>query len=457
MLARRPTRLGFAARRSLALPAFVVAAVATLHPAARAQFGGFGVRSVGGIAIDAEGIVQNVEPRALETLAEERRDALAGQSLPAAATELRKVSLAQVIAAVGRATAAGGPVAADVALLGGLERITHVFVDPEAHDIVLAGPGGAPTVDAAGTLVAAQSGRPLLHLEDLVTALRAIDGARQGGMTCSIDPTPEGIARVKRFLAANRSIGSRPDAVLRGMEEAIGLQKISVDGIPADSRFARVLVAADYRLKRIGMGLEASGIDALPSYLALIPPGRNAAAIPRFWLEADYDPIAHDPDKLAWRIAGRRMKCLTQSRALAAEGERAGAADPIADRWCQAMTVHYDAVAAKHPIFSELVGCVDLAVVAALIQGQQLAARAGLDLGPLLDAEKLPLPAYEVASSVPTVANGVKKGSAWVVSASGGVLLQPWEFATNLVSRSDVAPIRAGALDSRPADGWWWD
>ena len=58
---------------------------------------------------------------------------------------------------------------------------------------------------------------------------------------------------------------------------------------------------------------------------------------------------------------------------------------------------------------------------------------------------------------MPTVANGVKKGSAWVVSASGGVLLQPWEFATNLVSRSDVAPIRAGALDSRPADGWWWD
>ena len=30
---------------------------------------------------------------------------------------------------------------------------------------------------------------PLLLLEDLIVALRAIDGARMGGMRCSIDPT----------------------------------------------------------------------------------------------------------------------------------------------------------------------------------------------------------------------------------------------------------------------------
>jgi hypothetical protein len=214
-----------AVARSLALPVVAAAAMTLFATAAAvAQFGGgaggfFG--GVGGISIDAAGIVRNVDGAALEALAETRRAALANNRLPAAAGELRKVSLARVVAAV-REAAAGKPLPADVALLGGLERITHVFVDPERHDIVLAGPADAAVVGPVGTIVAATSRRPLLQLEDLITALRAIDGARQGGMRCSIDPTPEGIARVQRFLAERRTIGPDPQAVFRGMEEALG-------------------------------------------------------------------------------------------------------------------------------------------------------------------------------------------------------------------------------------------
>jgi hypothetical protein len=463
MNARRPIRQATVSTTFRRLAAAVGVAAALAGAPASAQFGGGGLgfgRSVGGIAIDAEGIVTNVDPRATEALAAERKAALAKESLPAAAGELRKVSLARIVAAVGEAAAAGKQVPTDVAFLGGLERVTHVFVDPEAHDIVLAGPGGVPTVDAAGNVVAAGSGRPLLCLEDLITALRSIDAARRGGMTCSIDPTPDGLARVQKFLAAQKVMGPNRDAVFRGMEEALGPQRITVGGVPGDSRFARVLVAADYRLKRIGMGLEASGVKDLPSYLAMVPAGGRASTLPRFWLEADYDPIAHDPDGLAWRIGGRRMKCLTESDIVGREGVQRGkgAADPVAERWCKAMTEHYDAVAKAHPVFVELVGCVDIAVVAALIQGKELAARAGIDLGPLLDADKLPLPAYDVPASVPTVASGLKKGTTWVISASGGVLIQPWQFASNVVAADDVAPSRAAALASRPAaGGWWWD
>ena len=464
MNACRPPRqtVGVPGARWIQAAACVAAALAGAP--AIAQFGGGGMGfnrgGVGGIAIDAEGIVSNLQPGAIEALAAERRAALAKKSLPAAAGELRKVSLARIIAAVGEAAASGGEVPTDVALLGGLERVTHVFVDPEAHDIVLAGPGGEPMVDAAGNVVAKGSGRPLLFLEDLITALRSIDAARQGGLTCSIDPTPDGLARVRTFLASQKAMGPNRDAVFRGMEEALGRQKVTIGGVPGTSRFARVLVAADYRLKRIGMGLEASGVKELPSYLAMVPAGGKASTLPRFWLEADYDPIAHDADGLAWRIGGRRMKCLTESDALGGEGVQRGkgAADPVAEKWCKAMTGHYDAVAKAHPVFQELVGCVDIAVVAALIQGRQLATRAGIDLGPLLDADKLPLPAYDVPASVPTVASGLKKGNAWILTASGGVLIQPWQFASNVVAANDVAPARTAALGSRPAAGGsWWD
>jgi len=345
-----------------------------------------------------------------------------------------------------------------VLFLGGLERITHVFVDPEGNDIILAGPADRMTVDASGTVVGAQSRRPLLQLEDLIVALRAIDGVRQGGILCSIDPTPEGIRRLQAFLSRQRTIGN-PQQTFRGMEEAVGPQTVSVGGVPGDSRFARVLVAADYRMKRIGMGLEESGVVGLPSYLSMVPAGGRAAALPRFWLEADYDPIARDPDELAWKLGGRRMNCLTESDVAGRDGVQRGAAgkDRIAAKWCEAMTEHYDALAAKQPVFAELVNCVDLAVVAALIRGRQLDKRAGLDLRPLLDAERLPLPTYEVPASVPTVASGLKKGRAWVLSASGGVQFQPWQFATTAREEGDLDAARQTALAGRPEAGWFWE
>jgi hypothetical protein len=419
--------------------------------------GGFGFGAVGGIAIDAQGIVGNLDPKALEALAAERQKALANAA-DGEPSDLRKVSLARIIAAIEASISGKAPLPADVLFLGGLERITHVFVDPEGHDIVIAGPADRISVDATGNVVGAKSRRPLLQLEDLLVALRAIDGARQGGILCSIDPTPDGIGRLTTFLSQQRTIGPDPTRVFRGMEEAVGPQVVTVGGVPGDSRMARVLVAADYRMKRIGMGLEESGVAGLPSYLSMVPAGGRATALPRFWLEADYDPIARDPDELAWKLSGRRMKCLTESDIAGRDGVQRGAAgkDQIAAKWCAAMTEEYDALAAKQPVFTELVNCVDLAVVAALIQGRQLAKRADLDVSLLLDAERLPLPAYEVPRSVPTVASGLKKGRNWVLSASGGVKVQPWQFAT--ATRDDAALVgaRESALAARPETGWRW-
>ena len=425
---------------------------------AAAQFGGgLGNQAVGGIAIDAQGIVGNLDPKALESLAAERRQALADVAA-GEPSDLRQVSLARISAAVEASIAGRAPLSADVLFLGGLERITHLFVDPENHDIVLAGPADRISVDPMGNVVGAKSRRPLLQLEDLLVALRAIDGARQGGILCSIDPTPEGITRLTTFLSKQRTIGPDANRIFRGMEEAVGPQVVTVGGLPGDSRMARVFVAADYRMKRIGMGLEESGVAGLPSYLSMVPAGGRATALPRFWLEAEYDPIARDPAELAWKIGGRRMKCLTESDVAGRGGVQRGAAgkDQVAEKWCAGMTEEYDALAAKQPVFAELVNCVDLAVVAALIQGRQLAQRADLDISLLLDPQRLPLPAYEVPKSVPTVASGVKKGRNWVLSASGGVKVQPWQFAAATRDDAALAGARESAIAARPDTGWRW-
>jgi hypothetical protein len=245
------------------------------------------------------------------------------------------------------------------------------------------------------------------------------------------------------------------------MEKALGPQAVTVRGVPGDSRFAHVLVAADYRMKRIGMGLEPSGLAELPSYLDMVPVGAKASSLPRFWLEPDYDPLAHDADELAWQITGRRMKCLTESDVVGRNGVERGKApaDKTAERWCAAMTASYETLAAKQPVFAELTNCVDLAVVAALIHGRHLHKRAGLDLGPLLDETLLALPSYEPATSVPTVATGAKKGTTWVLTASGGVTFQPWAFAANVEKQAEVADVRTASLAAKPAAAadFWWD
>ena len=84
----------------------------------------------------------------------------------------------------------------EVLTLGGLEQIKFVFVDLTL-DLILAGPSDEVAVDENGSFVGAASGQPLLLLEDFV-ALRSIDESTYGGMRCSIDPAPEGIARCRK-------------------------------------------------------------------------------------------------------------------------------------------------------------------------------------------------------------------------------------------------------------------
>jgi len=421
--------------------------------------GGLGAQAVGGISVDADGIVRTIEPQALESIAAQRKKIL--QENPpqiGQRSDLQKVSLRRVLEDVQRAVIERELVSPEVLTLGGLEQIEYVFVDPDGHDLVLAGPSDEITVDENGIFVGATSGRPLLLLEDLVVALRSIDAARMGGMRCSIDPTPEGIARLQEVLSSTKRMPN-PQKIFRSMEEALGPQQVTVGGVPADTHFAQVLVAADYRMKRIGMGLESSEIAELPSYLSMVQAAAGSTILPRFWLEAQYSPIARDPDELGWKLTGGKMVCLTETDLLAREGMKRGSGrtDKNAARWCERMTAYYDDLASNKPVFRELMNCVDLAVVAALIDSRQLADRAGLDLSLLKDTSSVQLSRYEVPKQVPTVAHGMKRGSRWILSASGGVQFQPWAFLENVVEVQDVGSRRQLALASRPQSGICWE
>ena len=171
--------------------------------------------------------------------------------------ELRFVSLKRLEAEAARAEQAGQPLPDAVRFMAGLTRVKYVLVYPDEHDVVLAGPAEGWRVDGLGNVVGAASGRPVLLLDDLMVALRAAERSNMTGISCSIDPTEEGRQR----LMENPTQTSNPRQAARQMEQLLGPQRITVTGVPETSHLARVLVAADFRMKRLAMDFEPAPVD----------------------------------------------------------------------------------------------------------------------------------------------------------------------------------------------------
>jgi hypothetical protein len=442
----------------VALSLIVVAASAEV---ARGQFGNnpFG-NNVGGVSIDAAGMVSPPEKSARIPL----RDALRKQH-PAPAGDLnqavgmRMVSLKRLEEAVQAAKrTTDEQVPDDVRFLAGLTRIQYVFVYPEEQDIVLAGPGEGWKVNEEGNIVGATTGRPVMLLEDLLIAFRSVEQARQGAISCSIDPTAEGRQRLEA-LSANRRGGGAPP--LAQMKKALGPQEVTVSGVPADSHFARVLVSSDFHMKRIGMNLEPSSVKGLPSYIEMLKHDNSPleSATPRWWMACDYEPLGRSEDGLAFELRGRGVKCMAEDEVVDAQGRVSGtgSASSSAQKWADLMTEHYAELAAKEASFGELRNLMDLCVVAALVAKEQLQEKSNCYIPTIMSpGSSLAHVPFHSPKSIETLCSSVKRGNTMIV-ISGGVQISSWEVADKVETRPAVAQVRQRAKPTGSAARAWWN
>ena len=270
-------------------------------------------QAIGGIAVDADGVLS--VPTELDAKKLDKIRQKAVENAPADLqqwTDLRAVSLKQIEAKLAESRILNQPISEDVRYLAGLQRVQFVLVYPEQGDVILAGPAEGWRVDSLGNVVGLTSGRPVLHLDDLMIALRTRNVAQLEPISCSIDPTAEGIRRLQSLSSRMRSMGNIDDTLSR-MEEALGTQTVAVTGVPQTSHFARVMVAADFRMKRLAMGMEQAPIGGMPSFLKLLQGTRgNPSMAPRWWLAPNYQPLAKDAQGLAWELRGQGVKCMTE-------------------------------------------------------------------------------------------------------------------------------------------------
>ena len=420
-------------------------------------------QAVGGVMIDAEGMVRAatvVEQQEVANLIRVALDAPQGDL--AEAVQMRMISLKGLQQAVAENRQQGGPLPESISLLAGLQRIEFVFVDQENNDIVLGGPAEPWKLAEDGSIVGAVTGGATLRLDDLIVALRAVDNARNGGISCSIEPTAEGRHRLQQLLRrVNLRPGQNPAYLEPAMREAFGPQQIRLTGVPTDSRYARTMVAADFQMKRVAMALTNSPVAGLPSYLQLARNANHSAAEnPRWWMACNYDALSRTKDGLAWKLSGQGVKTLTEQEIVKADGnvEGAGRAGKLAQKWADMMTAHYNQLAREMPIFGDLRNLMDLSVVATLIVQEDLADKAGLELSLLLeDNPTVEFASYATPKTVEPQSSFVRGRAGWIVTASGGVQVNAFEVVENQKTDASIADVRAAALASNENKRWWWN
>lgn len=432
--------------------------------------GGFNASQVGGVAIDAKGAIADLRPQVRQEVAN-KRDRLAGE-VPAGMQEgvrLRKISLRALQEAISEAQSNGDGqmLPPQIRYLGGIQRIQYVFVYPEKNDIVLAGPGEAWRIDELGQAVGATSGRPVILLQDFLVALRAAFSPELAPITCSIDPTREGIQNLRTLMASFGRLNGPAQvqqvvARKQDIEESLGPQTVSVTGVDPTSRFAWTLVVADYRMKCLGMGLEPAPIAGMPSYLEMLK-SHSKDFMPRWWMETDYEALLTDGEGLAWELRGQGVKVLAEDERISADGKRTrtGKVNKVARKWAETMTEKYDELSVVDPIFGQLRNCMDMAVVGALLQRKNLSQKAGLNLDRLLDAESLSTPSGTVPRSTPSIVSFLQRPRSLVITASGGVWINPYQVIEHQEMGDQLATERSSAI-TKPrqevlSGNWCWD
>ncbi len=263
-----------------------------------------GNRVVGGIRIDADGTVGNVSVADQNAEVGRIREQLKGGGQAfAGACKMRMVSLKAVQAAMIDAAETGKPLPEEIAMMGGLTRIEYVFAYPESNDIVVAGPSEEWTVGKNGAIVGMESRRPIVYLEDFIAAFRSMTPDSQRVISCSIDPTPEGTKQLTKLLdGIQLGPSTNPVSYEAAMKQAFGPQMVALTGVDTTSHLARVLLAADYQMKRYGMNLAKAPVKGLPSYVELIKNKSVKSPQNRWWMACDYKPIERTDDGLSWKL-----------------------------------------------------------------------------------------------------------------------------------------------------------
>jgi hypothetical protein len=372
---------------------------------------------------------------------------------------------------IAKRLADGQPVVETMKQLAGLTQVRFVFVYPDEKEVVIGGTAEGWKYNDNGIPVGVISGSPTLQLDDLVTVLRTFSPGGKGAFGCSINPRKEGLKQLKAYVEQSNARGPlRAGHQVRQwgqqLQKMLGLQDIELYGIPLESRVARVIVEADYRMKLIGIG-ELDGGPNIPSIFDLLTVQEQKSSrldALRWMMSMKYDAVLHSPHHDVFELQGSSVFCFPENQLVTAQGDRiqlgkaVGSNQVFADNF----TRYYAELAKQDLVFADLKNIFDLALVAALLQHERAGEQMGFDPG-VFGRDGAFRPArYESLRTVDSViSHRVYRGEDIVVQVAGGVRAD----LMSVVQDERVLKVAArlknfseqGRPPKLPEGRWWWD
>jgi hypothetical protein len=331
------------------------------------------------------------------------------------APRLRRIWLRLLLNQVEEDLRAGKKLTDQERYLAGLTGVKYLYLDEENRDLILEGPAEDKwQAREDGIVIGEKTGQPLLQLDDFAIAWRNAIGANPPP-SVSLEHRQESIQRIQEFIRGTpqpKTAAARTDYTRR-MQEAWGPQDAVTGGVPTNTRFNKVMVDADWEMKRISLGLSDTGVEKFPTYVDLafddwrrrvMAEGVNARKPEggsRFWFFPAYTEFAHSEKRDAVEIPGEPVELLTETHFQNIAQGRQIAQEPsaAAKDFVKAFTTKYPAVAQKNPLFADLRNLFDWVAVTRLIRLLDAPSRIGWDLGFL--AKGYPVTALQVPATMP--------------------------------------------------------
>lgn len=351
--------------------------------------------------------------------------------------------------------------------LANINMIMGYLVDNNNNDLVILG-----KVDPA---------LPPIDLENFVLALRSAwhNYESYENPVCSIDPDPsivQQLQRIGNYVLSSRTPEQAEERLKEWHRICKSPQTVRVLGIPFHTRFAQIMVKADYDMKKIVDGSDPLAIPNLTSLVEMtldkvrkdFSPNRPVPiplSMNRFWFYPGTN--RYDENEGIVLINECPVTLLTEEAHVAA-GRMffgTGGYNPQAKAFAENFTAHYKEIAERRPIYTQLENLFRLVALAKIIKYKSSDEEAELDLTYLL--QSYPIANTAVDIQLPGHSNVERlhlQGSYWEaylwLPTCGGVdvniRIKPESFDRR--TRKDLSAFRSAILNAKPSpNAIYWD
>jgi len=353
----------------------------------------------------------------------------------------------------------------DLATLCGITKFESFLIDEGSQDVILLGkPVG---------------GGSSLHLDDLVVAMRSIWRGGTEAVSCSLDPRRENVLAIQQINSQYGKVETpeKGKRMIQQVKASWGPQTVRVGGVPKDSRYAHIMIDADYHLKKVSIGnLKISGVN---SYLDMkisdakerlaqgedkIPSGMS---FNRFWFSVEKEfPLFTEDEGMVW-IKACPIILFTEQQMGASSGELidVNEDDPVAMAYAKAFSDAFPRSADQVAPYADLRNLYFLKALLESMRFRHAAERAGLNMDVLLSQY-----ACKTASPMPDSMEGCvvnqeaflkgKDGSTtyWFFPVTfGGVNMEMDVRERNFEKDDKLKRVKTKVLQKRPSpDALFW-